>query len=124
MAHPVDIHVGQRIRHRRWMLEKTQQELADTVGIRFQQIQKYETGANRVSASRLYDIAVALDTSAGFFFEGLEDDTPRSAIGDASGVGDLMSEKEALDLLRHYYQLAEEPRRRLLELTKSISAVA
>ncbi|NCZ65750.1 MAG: XRE family transcriptional regulator, partial [Rhodobacteraceae bacterium] len=52
MAHPVDQHVGKRIRHRRWLVGMTQQQLADQVGIKFQQIQKYETGANRVSASR------------------------------------------------------------------------
>ena len=71
MAHPVDQHVGQQMRHRRWMIGMTQQQLADAVGIRFQQIQKYETGANRVSASRLWDIAAAMDVSVGFFFEGL-----------------------------------------------------
>ena len=57
VKHPVDVHVGKRIRHRRWMVGMTQQQLADAVGIKFQQIQKYETGMNRVSASRLWDIA-------------------------------------------------------------------
>merc|ERR1712173_401979 len=61
MTHPVDVHVGKRIRHRRWLVGMTQQQLAERVGIKFQQIQKYETGANRVSASRLWDIADALD---------------------------------------------------------------
>ena len=60
MKHPVDAHVGKRIRHRRWMVGMTQQQLADKVGIKFQQIQKYETGMNRVSASRLWDVADAL----------------------------------------------------------------
>ena len=53
MTHPVDIHVGQRVRQRRWLLGMTQQQLAEQVGIKFQQIQKYETGSNRVSSSRL-----------------------------------------------------------------------
>ena len=61
MAHPVDVHVGKRIRHRRWLVGVTQQQLAETVGIKFQQIQKYETGANRVSVSRLWDIAESLE---------------------------------------------------------------
>jgi transcriptional regulator with XRE-family HTH domain len=74
VKHPVDIHVGKRIRHRRWMLGMTQQQLADAVGIKFQQIQKYETGMNRVSASRLWDIATTLDVTIGFFFQGLGDD--------------------------------------------------
>ncbi|HSF96208.1 MAG TPA: helix-turn-helix transcriptional regulator, partial [Thermohalobaculum sp.] len=71
MKHPVDIHVGQRVRQRRWMVGMTQQQLGDTVGIKFQQIQKYETGANRISASRMWDIANALEVSVSFFFEGL-----------------------------------------------------
>ena len=71
MSHPVDEHVGKRIRHRRWMVGMTQQQLADRVGIKFQQIQKYETGMNRVSASRLWDIAEALTVPVSFFFEGL-----------------------------------------------------
>ncbi len=77
MKHHVDAHVGKRIRHRRWMVGMTQQQLADKVGIKFQQIQKYETGMNRVSASRLWDIADALGVQIAFFFEGLsEADTP------------------------------------------------
>ena len=71
MAHPVDVHVGKRIRQRRWLTGMTQQQLAQSVGIKFQQIQKYETGANRVSASRLWDIASALDVPVTFFFDGV-----------------------------------------------------
>ena len=72
MPHPVDVHVGKRVRHRRWLVGMTQQQLAEHVGIKFQQIQKYETGANRVSASRLWDIADALDVPVSFFFEGID----------------------------------------------------
>lgn len=67
MKHPVDVHVGKRIRHRRWMVGMTQQQLAEKVGIKFQQIQKYETGMNRVSASRLWDISDALSVPVSFF---------------------------------------------------------
>jgi transcriptional regulator with XRE-family HTH domain len=77
MKHPVDAHVGKRIRHRRWMVGMTQQQLADKVGIKFQQIQKYETGMNRVSASRLWDIADALGVGINFFFEGPTTPSPR-----------------------------------------------
>ena len=73
MKHIVDEHVGQRIRHRRWTVGMTQQQLGEAVAIKFQQIQKYETGMNRVSASRLWDIARALDVPVAFFFEGLAD---------------------------------------------------
>ncbi|MEL6171602.1 MAG: helix-turn-helix transcriptional regulator, partial [Pseudomonadota bacterium] len=67
MPHVVDVHVGKRIRQRRWLIGMTQQKLAELVGIKFQQIQKYETGANRVSASRLWDIAEAMGVPISFF---------------------------------------------------------
>ena len=72
MKHPVDAHVGKRVRHRRWMMGMTQQQLGDLVGIKFQQIQKYETGMNRISASRLWDIAKSLEVPISYFFEGLD----------------------------------------------------
>ncbi len=111
MKHPVDAHVGKRIRHRRWMVGMTQQQLADCVGIKFQQIQKYETGMNRVSASRLWDIAEALGVSISFFFEGLEGagDQARQA------EGDRITDKEALELVRSYYAIPEAQRRRLFD---------
>ncbi|MFS4583729.1 helix-turn-helix domain-containing protein [Phaeobacter sp. C3_T13_0] len=68
MAHPVDIHVGKQIRTLRWLAEMTQVQLGDAVGVKFQQIHKYETAANRVSASRLDDIAKVLDVSVLSFF--------------------------------------------------------
>ncbi|MEI4196408.1 helix-turn-helix domain-containing protein [Roseovarius sp. E0-M6] len=121
MPHPVDVHVGKRIRHRRWLVGMTQQQLAESVGIKFQQIQKYETGANRVSASRLWDIAGSMDVDISFFFEGLE----RQANADgAAAPGDLMGDKEALDLVRSYYAIPENQRRRLFELARVLSDVA
>ena len=72
MANDIDLHLGKRLRRRRRLLGLTQQQLAASVGIRFQQIQKYETGANRVSASRLWDISEVLDVPVSFFFEGLD----------------------------------------------------
>ncbi len=80
----------------------TQQQLADKVGIKFQQIQKYETGMNRVSASRLWDIARAVDVPVSFFFEGLSE-------GEVPGVveGDIFADKEALQLVRAYYAMPE-----------------
>jgi len=116
MTHPVDVHVGKRIRHRRWMIGMTQQQLADKVGIKFQQIQKYETGMNRVSASRLWDIADALEVPVSFFFEGLA--------GAAAPAADLMADKEALALVRSYYAIPEAQRRRLFELAKVLSDAA
>ena len=125
MAHLVDVHVGKRIRQRRWLVGMTQQKLAEAVGIKFQQIQKYETGANRVSASRLWDIADALDVDVSFFFEGLKEE---QAEGEKSGVdavpADMIGDKEAMDLVRSYYAIPENQRRRLFELARVLSDVA
>ena len=124
MTHPVDTHVGKRIRHRRWLVGMTQQQLAESVGIKFQQIQKYETGANRVSASRLWDIGDALGVEISFFFEGLEHE-PGNAQDKSGGMAaDLMGDKEALDLVRSYYAIPENQRRRLFDLARVLSEVA
>ena len=119
MTHPVDVHVGQRVRQRRWMIGMTQQQLANAVGIKFQQIQKYETGANRVSASRLWDIAAALEVPVSFFFEGLDEEAQ-----EAHARGDVMTDKEALDLVRAYYQIPEHQRKSIFELAQVLSAKA
>jgi transcriptional regulator with XRE-family HTH domain len=119
MKHPVDAHVGKRIRHRRWMVGMTQQQLADRVGIKFQQIQKYETGMNRVSASRLWDIADALSVPISFFFEGLNEDGSAVSAG-----GDMLADKEAMDLIRSYYAIPEAQRRRLFDLARVLSEAA
>lgn len=127
MKHPVDVHVGKRIRHRRWMVGMTQQQLGEIVGIKFQQIQKYETGMNRVSASRLWDIAAALDVSISFFFEGLEtagDDIVLQATSADKLKGDLLADKEALELVRAYYAIPEIQRRRLFDLARVLSDAA
>ena len=123
MPHPVDVHVGKRVRHRRWLVGMTQQQLAESVGIKFQQIQKYETGANRVSASRLWDIADALDVDVSFFFEGLDSETTERDES-TSVPSDLLGDKEALDLVRSYYAIPENQRRRLFDLARVLSDVA
>ena len=124
MKHPVDVHVGKRIRHRRWMVGMTQQQLGEKVGIKFQQIQKYETGMNRVSASRLWDISEALDVAVSFFFDGIEERQNAEATGSSSIPGDIMADKEALELVRSYYSMPENQRRRLFELARVLSDVA
>lgn len=119
MKHNVDLHVGKRIRHRRWMIGMTQQQLAEKVGIKFQQIQKYETGMNRVSASRLWDIAQVVDVPVSFFFEGLAEDRARDEI-----EGDILADKEALQLVRAYYAMPEAQRRQIFELARVLSDAA
>ena len=124
MPHKVDVHVGQRIRQRRWLTGMTQQRLAELVGIKFQQIQKYETGANRVSASRLWDIAFALNVDVAHFFEGLEAEKPQPEKAWDNIPADLSGDKEAMDLIRSYYAIPENQRRRLFELARVLSDVA
>lgn len=125
MAHEVDVYVGKRIRQRRWLIGMTQQKLADAVGIKFQQIQKYETGANRVSASRLWDIADALEVDVSFFFDGLKNDQVKTAESKSGAVpADMIGDKEAMDLVRSYYAIPENQRRRLFELARVLSDVA
>ena len=124
MAHLVDVHVGKRIRQRRWLIGMTQQKLADMVGIKFQQIQKYETGANRVSASRLWDIGEAMGVPVAFFFDGLEGGAGGSAGAGGDVPQDMLSDKEAMDLVRTYYAIPEAQRRRLFELARVLSDVA
>lgn len=127
MKHPVDVHVGKRVRHRRWMVGMTQQQLGEKVGIKFQQIQKYETGMNRISASRLWDIGHALGVPVSFFFEGLSDETEAEISSSASEPGmrgDLLADKEALELVRSYYAIPEEQRRRLFDLARVLSDAA
>ncbi|MDJ1007806.1 MAG: helix-turn-helix transcriptional regulator [Paracoccaceae bacterium] len=122
MKHPVDVHVGKRVRHRRWMVGMTQQQLAEKVGIKFQQIQKYETGMNRISASRLWDISEALDVKVGFFFEGLESADDAAHADDLPA--DILADKEALELVRSYYAIPETQRKRLFELARVLSDAA
>lgn len=127
MKHPVDVHVGKRVRHRRWMLGVTQQQLGEKVGIKFQQIQKYETGMNRISASRLWDIATALEVPISFFFEGYEKEESAPATTEPMhdiAQGDLLADKEALDLVRSYYAIPENQRRRLFDLARVLSDAA
>ena len=124
MKHPVDVHVGKRIRHRRWTLGTTQQQLADRVGIKFQQIQKYETGANRVSASRLWDIAGALGVPVSFFFEGMDSQVQSDLAIGPDMPDDILSDREALELLRSYYAIPEAQRRRLFDLVRVLSDAA
>ena len=123
MKHPVDVHVGKRIRHRRWTLGTTQQQLAERVGIKFQQVQKYETGMNRVSASRLWDIASALEVPIAYFFDGMGQAAETERAGSDMPT-DLLTDREALELLRSYYAIPEAQRRRLFDLARVLSEAA
>ena len=122
MANDIDLHLGKRLRRRRRLLGLTQQQLATAVGIRFQQIQKYECGANRISAARLWQLAEALEVAVAYFYDGLNEAAPRLEATSETRTGDgMLARKETMDLIKAYYQLEERPRRRLLDLAKSLN---
>jgi transcriptional regulator with XRE-family HTH domain len=120
---PTDVHVGARVRLRRTLLGMSQEKLGEALGLTFQQVQKYERGANRVGASRLWEMSRVLDVPVSYFFEEL-DGAPRAAAPEARGEfeADAMTKRETLELVRAYYKIAEPAvRRRLFELTKALA---
>jgi transcriptional regulator with XRE-family HTH domain len=123
MANSIDLHVGRRLRRRRRLMGMTQQQLADMVGIRFQQIQKYECGANRITASRLFELSGALSIPVQYFYDGLAAMTAANEppANDHAEIGpEVLRQKETIELIRAYYRLGERPRRRLLDLAKAL----
>lgn len=122
MATSIDLHVGRRLRRRRRLVGMTQQQLANLVGIRFQQIQKYECGANRITASRLFELSSALSVPVQYFYDGLNvSQTNTQVANDHDEISpDLLRQKETRELIRAYYRLGERPRRRLLDLAKAM----
>lgn len=121
---PIDVHVGTRVRLRRTLLGMSQERLGDALGLTFQQVQKYERGANRIGASRLHDLAKALQVPIGFFFDDLPDSADQATAPPASAIGedDPMQRRETIELVRAYYRIPDATaRRRLYELTRSIA---
>ncbi|MEO8113403.1 MAG: helix-turn-helix transcriptional regulator [Phenylobacterium sp.] len=120
MSDEIDMHLGRRLRRRRRLLGLTQQQLAGACGVRFQQIQKYECAANRMSAARLWQLSEVLEVPVSYFYEGLSA-AQREAHAKEGEPGEMYARKETRDLIRAYYQLGERPRRRLLDLAKSLN---
>jgi transcriptional regulator with XRE-family HTH domain len=125
---PTDIHVGSRVRLRRTLLGMSQEKLGEAIGLTFQQVQKYERGANRVGASRLYDLSRVLDVPVSFFFEEMVPVEQRSS-GLAESTeryeGDPMLKRETLELVRAYYKITDpHVRRRLFDLAKALAKSA
>ena len=120
MSSDIDLHVGKRLRRRRRLLGLTQQSLAEQVGIRFQQIQKYECGANRVSAARLFELSEALSVPVQYFYEGLSERDEFAPESRDHIASDVLSKKETMDLVRAYYAMGEGPRKHLLDLARSL----
>ena len=126
---PVDMHVGRRVRLRRTLLGLSQEKLGEAVGLTFQQIQKYERGANRIGASRMYDLSQVLDVPVSFFYDDMPNEVnDRNAVGEAEasgeGAGDKepLTRRETLELVRAYYKVSSPPvRKRVFELVKSLA---
>ena len=125
---PIDIHVGSRIRLRRNMLGLSQEKLGESLGITFQQIQKYEKGTNRVGASRLQAISSILTVPVSFFFEDAPGSNPTSQAGfaednEATYVVDFLNSNEGVQLTRAFTKIADpKVRRKIIDLVKSLAA--
>jgi len=123
---PIDVHVGLQVRLRRKELKISQEKLAETLGLTFQQVQKYERGANRISASKLYEIARTLRVPIGWFFEGLTDPSAgRDASANVTGPAyahDFLLTQEGVDLANLFPRIGQKRvRRRLVDLVRSLA---
>jgi transcriptional regulator with XRE-family HTH domain len=126
---PIDVHVGSRVRLRRNMLGLSQEKLGEAIGLTFQQVQKYERGANRIGASRLHDLSRVLDVPVSFFFDDMDPvRAPAIPAGFAEPPGaafdaDPLNKRETEDLVTAYYRI-DDPlvRRRLFDLAKALAA--
>ena len=130
---PVDVHVGSRVKLRRTLLGMSQEMLGEAIGITFQQVQKYERGANRIGSSRLYDLARVLDVPITYFFDAIpssaQAQSPLNVIKGtmiemaegSTASPDPMAKRETLDLVRAYYSIPDpQIRRRVYELAKAL----
>ena len=134
IPNPIDVHVGTRLRVRRKLLGMNQTNLGDAIGLTYQQVQKYERGANRISASRLFDLSRLFDVPIQFFFDDMPKAVAVSSLatkkrGKAKKLpsyeSNPMATRETLELVRAYYKIKDaEIRKRLYELTKAIGAGA
>lgn len=118
----VDAHVGARLRQRRMLLGISQEQLAEMLGLTFQQVQKYERGTNRVSASRLFQLARALDTPITWFFDEMEGDRGTERVESSEQDSDPMSRRETLELVRVYSRIDDRKvRKKLYEMAKALA---
>src|SRR6201992_3742087 len=129
---PIDVHVGSRIRLRRTLLGMSQERLGESLGLTFQQVQKYERGVNRVGASRLFDLSRVLGVPIRFFFDAMPGSLAANFGGVSTGRGggvepqdpfgdDTLSRRETLELVRAYYRITDPSiRKRVFDLIKSM----
>jgi transcriptional regulator with XRE-family HTH domain len=120
---PVDVHVGARIRTRRLLHDMNQDTLATALGLTFQQVQKYESGANRVSASRLFEIAEVLGVTPEYFFSGLPFDDEGEPTPEDQRVREMMQRPETIDLVRVYCGISDPAiRRQFMEMARVMAS--
>ena len=130
---PVDAHVGARLRRRRTLLGMNQTKLGDAIGLTYQQVQKYENGANRIAASRLLDLSRLLEFPIKHFFDDMPAAVAACSPAQDGGMAeeaanyelDPMAKRETLELVRAYYKIRDPHiRKRLFEMTKALGAAA
>jgi transcriptional regulator with XRE-family HTH domain len=128
---PVDVYVGSRVRQRRKLLGMSQGDLGQAIGLTFQQVQKYERGANRIGSSRLFDLSRVLEVPIGFFFEEMPTTVEASSPAQRGGFGEEpssyelnpLAKRETLELVRAYYMIPDpKVRKRLSNLTRALAA--
>jgi transcriptional regulator with XRE-family HTH domain len=125
--HPIDVHVGHRVKMRRMLIGMSQEKLGEQLGLTFQQVQKYEKGANRIGASRLWDISRILDVPVRFFFEGLRPAAGQAAEGFAEEaqpdyVLDFVQSNEGVQLIKAFVQIKDDNvRRGIVNLAKTLA---
>ena len=123
-ANMIDKRLGQRLRARRLEAGLSQERLAEVLGLTFQQVQKYEKGVNRIAASRLFDIAAALDVPVGFFFDGLRAGAPSGVAEDGPNgvVFDTLASPDGLQLLTLFGSIKNpRVRRRVVDLVRALA---
>lgn len=122
---PIDVHVGNRVRLRRKSLGKSQDALAGHLDLTFQQVQKYERGLNRISASKLFELARALQVTVAYFFEGYDDAEAAQSFSPSRSeqtVHDFLATPEGLDLAEAFPRIkVPKTRRRIVELVRSLA---
>ncbi|GAU82167.1 helix-turn-helix transcriptional regulator [Bosea sp. 2KB_26] len=126
IPNPIDRHVGSRVRMRRMLAGVSQEKLGEALGLTFQQVQKYEKGANRISASRLQQIAKMLDVPVSFFFEGAPSgDMPSGGFSDAASttyISDFLATSEGVQLTKAFVRIKNgQVRRRVIDLVEAIA---
>ncbi len=133
IPNPVDVHVGARLRVRRTLLGMSQTTLGKIIGVTFQQMQKYEKGTNRISASRLFDLSRVLDVTLEYFLDDMPPEVAASSPAQGGGKAkkppsyeaDPMAKRETLELVRAYYKITDpQVRKRLYGLAKTMGAAA